>query len=251
MRWAYGITTVTTRKDQYFPRTLRSLAAAGFDKPRLFVDKASLAEGIAYEKQFGLRVTVRNGHIGTAGNWCLALAELYIEEPTAERYAIFQDDLIACRNLRQYLERAPYPEPGYLNLYTMQANEAAIRKPFEAVKGRWYEAAWLDPDRKIQPGEPNYGLQTGRGAVALVFNLQAVVTLLASKHLVERPQDSTSGKKRVDGGIVTAMNKAGFREYVHSPSLVQHKGDISSMGSRPHKRAETFPGEDYDALALL
>jgi hypothetical protein len=38
---------------------------------------------------------------------------------------------------------------------------------------------------------------------------------------------------------------------VHHPSLVQHTGDVSAMGNRPHQKASSFPGEEYDALTLL
>ena len=45
MKWAYGITTVPSRRENLFERTLQSLAVAGFDNPRLFVDGVDDAEG--------------------------------------------------------------------------------------------------------------------------------------------------------------------------------------------------------------
>ena len=37
-RWAYGVTTVPSRRDNLLPITLGSLRKAGFDKPRLARD---------------------------------------------------------------------------------------------------------------------------------------------------------------------------------------------------------------------
>jgi hypothetical protein len=55
------------------------------------------------------------------------------------------------------------------------------------------------------------------------------------------------------------MAEAGFTEYVHAPSLVQHTGEVSSMGNpwddtpgaKRYPFAQTFPGKDFDPLTLL
>ncbi len=227
MKWSYGITTVPQRLSDLLPRTLCSLAAAGFDKPRLFVDGAKDAEKY---RQFGLEVTTRFPTIHTAGNWILSLAELYIREPTAERFAIFQDDLITYRNLRQYLERCEYPEEGYWNLYTFPQNQKLVPKGVEG----WFISN-----------------QRGLGAIATVFSLDAVVRLLTHPHLVKRPQDAKRGKRSIDGGIVTAFRKAGWKEYVHNPSLVQHTGVLSSMSNKRHPLSSSFRGEEFDAMELI
>lgn len=233
MKWAYGVTTVPQRRGDLLPRTLASLKAGGFEEPRLFVDGAKDLE--SWEQEFKVPVTVRYPTIRTFGNWFLSLAELFIREPTAERFAVFQDDLICSRNIRQYMERCVYPQDGYNNLYNFPCNQNLA--PKNALGGTidgWYPSN-----------------QMGRGAVALVFSRQAVTTLLSQPHMIERPLDAHRGWRAVDGGIVTAFKKAGWREYVHSPSLVQHTGQISSMGNRPHKQATSFKGEQFDALELL
>lgn len=243
--WSYGLTTVPARRGDLLPRTLASLAAAGFDRPRLFVDGANHEMAGGYAAEFRLPVTAREPALRTAGNWWLALAELYVREPAADRYAVFQDDLVTVRNLRAYLDRLPYPEGGYLNCLSFLNNEQIVHgKP-----PGWYEASLLS-----RGGGPEYHgkrAQTGRGAVALVFSREAVQALLSSPDFVQRPVDVHMGWRRVDGGIVTAMNKQGWREMVHSPSLVQHTGDVSSMGNRRHPQAMTFPGEQHDALTWL
>lgn len=248
LKWAYGVTTVPERRQTLLPRTLNSLRLAGFEDPRLFIDGDY--SGLSWQREFGLEVTCRNPRIRTAGNWILSLYELYLREPTADRYAIFQDDLVSVQGLREYLEKLPYPdgeegrEKGYLNLYLFPSNESLAPKDNHGrVLTGWFRA------RNLNSGPNRF--QTGRGAVGLVFNREAVMVLLSSPHMVDRVQDLQRGWKAVDGGIVTAMNKAEWSEFVHYPSLLQHTGDLSSMGNKPHPKASSFPGEWTSALSLL
>lgn len=228
MLWSYGITTVPERLNELFPRTLKSLRSAGFDKPRIFVDGAENDE--AY-RRFDLAVTVRHPKIRTYGNWVLALGELYLREPDADRYAIFQDDFVTYHNLRQYLEQTPYPDKGYLNLYTFPKNQELAPLGYRG----FYIAN-----------------QRGLGAVALVFSRDAVQILLKHQHMIDRPTTLDERSfKAVDGAIVSSMNKAGWKEYVHTPSLVQHTGMRSTAGNAKHPIAKTFLGEEFDALDLL
>src|SRR5690348_4917848 len=106
-RWSYGVTTVLERRDNLLPRTLKSLAAGGFDKPRLFVDGCPAA---SYYDGFGLEVTIRNPRIRTHPHWVLSLLELFGRDPTADRFALFQDDLVCYKNLRDYLGGCRYPD---------------------------------------------------------------------------------------------------------------------------------------------
>ena len=228
MRWAYGITTVPERLNDLFPRTLLSLSKAGFDKPRLFVDGAKDAS--AYER-FGLEVTCRYPRIRLFGSWCLALGELYLRDSQSERYAIFQDDFVTGYNLREYLERTEYPQKGYLNLYTFPSNQR--------VADRNRQSGWFRSN------------QLGKGAVALVFDNLTVRTLLSSFHMIERVQDVHKGHRSIDGGVAQSMTKAGWTEYCHNPSLVQHTGELSSHGNKKQPLAPSFRGEEFNFLDLL
>lgn len=229
LRWEYGITTVLSRVESLFPRTLESLSNAGFDQPRIFVDGCTPQEAVTHYTQFGLPLTIRD-NVRTAGNWVLTLYELYIRNPSAERFAIFQDDFIAIRNLKRYLEVSKYPSQGYQNLYTFPSNQMIAPPNYTG----WYVAH-----------------QLGKGAVALVFSNEAVRLLLGHEYLVTRFQDRTRGHKAIDGGIIETMKRVGWKEYVHTHSLVQHQGDVSSMGNLAHPKATSFPGEEFNALELL
>ncbi len=191
--------------------------------------------------RFGLEVTTRWPTIRTFGNWVLGLGELFIREPDADRYAMFQDDLQTYKNLRQYLESCPYPEgrdpkvgKGYWNLYTFPVRQ---QKPPVSTDGKQVDGWFLSN-------------QLGRGAVALVFDREAVTTLLTHTHMILRPLNPDRGWRAIDGGIVSAMRKAGYREWVHHPSLVQHTGLKSTMGNKVHPTADSFRGEDYNAMEI-
>lgn len=219
LKWAYGVTTIPERRDDLLPRTLLSLREAGFPAPRLFVDGGTDSE--SWRDEFGLEVTCRYPKTRTHGNWLLGAHELFIREPDADRYVMFQDDLTASKGLRDYLERCHYPENGYWNLYTFPRNQKLCPDGYTG----WYRSN-----------------QKGLGAVGLVFDRKCLLALLSSEHMTERPLDPKRGWRAIDGGIVTALAKKGYVEFVHSPSLVQHTGDRSSMGNRPHERAPSFTG---------
>jgi hypothetical protein len=259
--WAVGVTTVPERRTSgLLLASLASLRAAGFDRPRLFVDglKAEFVPGWidAFD---GLEVTARWPRIRTVGNWLLSAWELLIRNPMAGRFAVFQDDIAACRNLRVYLDTVPWPERGYLNLHTHGPNELAVKgKP-----DGWHRG---------HPNNNDPTLQIGYGAAALCFTREGLSACLSSFHMLKKVSDvrpdhkgSTDGKPRtyadggprllgnvrIDGAIVTAMNLAGWSEFVHQPSLVEHTGHDSSMGARRYRAAATFRGEGFDALELL
>ncbi len=236
--WAYGITTVPKRKDDLLPRTLESLRRAGFDQPRLFVDGSDGQEF----KHFGLPITAHYPPLLTAGKWFQSLGELFIRNPSCTHFAMFQDDFVTYRNLRGYLDRCRYPNQGYMNLFTFPDNQRRI--PLE--NGDQQPVGWHKSN------------QRGLGAVALVFDRDAVVALLQSKDLIERPLAGDRGWTKIDGGIVTCLSRFKIEEYIHNPTLVQHTGLETSLNvyipnKAPikHPLSESFLGEDFDAMELL
>lgn len=227
MNWAYGVTTVSERFNDLLPRTLDSLEKSIFNKPHIFID------GGNNRMPDGLDETAHRKRVRCAGNWVLSLYELYILNPKADRYAIFQDDCVAYKNLKLYLEQCTLEEKTYWNLYTFHSNLVHINKHNNGKKG------WSPSN------------QLGRGAVGLVFTNTGVRDLLSSRYIVERFQDDNRGYKAIDGGIVTALKELGYTELVHNPSLLQHTGSRSTTGNNPHQPSPCWYGEDFDALDLL
>jgi hypothetical protein len=205
LKWSYGVTTVPERRETYLPLTLDSLANAGFDKPRLFVDDSEPLLGIL-------------------GTWTLAAMELYLREPKADRYAIFQDDIVMCTGTRNYLNGCHYMDGAYYNLFTYAENE-----PF--IEGK--DTGW------------HLSNQRGRGALALVFDRDVLTTLFIQDQFILRSCHAHKGKRSVDGAISDGMRGAKYKEYIHNPSLVQHIGDISTKG-RTYPEAKTFPGQSFN-----
>lgn len=237
--WAYGVTCVPARFDRLLPRTLESLAAAGWDRPRLFVDGTGADPGWQ-PGRVGCRDgwTVRDPALGAFGNWVLALWELWVRAPRADLFALFQDDLVCVRNLRAYVEREAVKPSGmrFFNLYT-------------AAPGR------QDPPPRSLPGGAGWyhGNDMVRGALALVLPAAAVRAVLADPGVVARPLDAQKGTRNIDGAVSEALRPRGWREWVHAPSPVQHTGgDCSTLApAKHHKPAADFPGEAWDALAWL
>ena len=231
LSWAYGVTTVPSRYTMLLPSTLRSLHDGGFDKPWLFAD----GEDRGLAAQTGLKVIARGaGGVGAFTNWYLALKELVSEHPQADRYAIFQDDVLTYYSLREYLESCPYPQKGYLNLMTLRPNRQQP-PPAEDYIG-WYLSN-----------------QMGRSACGLVFDQDAAQTILASPVPEAHRQNPTDGHRRIDGVVSDILCGSGFQEWIHSPSLLLHTGLQSSL--KPPKthqlQAYNFKGPSFDAMIFL
>lgn len=227
IKWAYGVTTVPSRRNTNLPISLRSLVNAGFPNPHLFIDGDD--DGKSWREQFGLTVTARGVRTRAYGNWITALWELYTRNPTATRFAMFQDDIIAAKGIRPFLDASSVPEDGYLNLFVHKRNYIVTG----GVKG------WRKTD------------QRGRGALGLVFSRPVVQRLLSSQHLIDRVMDPKRGHRSIDGGISDAMVKLKFTEWVFNPSLLMHTGDTSAIGNREHPQTPNFIGEGSAPLDLL
>jgi len=224
MRWAVGLTTVPGRAATTLPRTLRSLAWAGFPSPHLFIDKCREEDW----RGPGNRRTFHEDWIGIFGNWWLGAWELFIRNPKSDRYVMCQDDVVFCRNVCRYLEMSPYPESGYQNLILYPDNA------IYANEGEWSRV----------------GGRRGLGAQCLVFSHDAFFKLLTSEYLGSKPtwQNRHDG---IDGAISDAMLHAGWFECVHSPSLVCHIPGESAAKNRMQPETANFPGVEFDAMSLL
>lgn len=225
--WAYGVTTVPERLNTTLPKTLYSLKQAGFTSPHLFIDgRASLEE---YSK-FNLPITLRTARLRVVGTWITALWELYIRYPNSRFYAIFQDDIVLSRNARGFIEKVFPSTKAYLNLYNVPENES--KRPQGIIYGSY-------------PSN-----QRGRGALGLVFTLEAVHGLLHSNHLLHKPKDLERGWKNIDGAVLESMKNLGFQEYVTWPSVIQHTGHRSTIGTPTRELPVSFRGEEFDLLSL-
>jgi hypothetical protein len=225
MKWACGMISVPQRL-HLAELTAASIRKAGFQLDLVRVDQ----------------------HQDAFANFFLTLHEVYLREPKVDAYAMFEDDIVICRGVREYIEKSNAFAPRrYLNLFAFRRNEGHERG--------WTEGALCGAK---PPADPT--LQAGEGALALVWSNEGIRVLLSSRPMHDHSHHLFLSKCCQDGAVVNAMNLAGYREYVHTPSLVQHTGDetcIPKSGKPPDWRwgeyglAKSFPGEDFDALSLL
>jgi len=226
--WAYGVTSCTERiRNTTLVRTLASLYQAGFTHPELFLDLTEDTDGWEDEYQ----VTRHQPPLGAFGNWMSALWGLWVRNPDAQWYAIFQDDVQCVANLRDYLEMSHCPDDGYMNLYTAPSNQTMFT---ENQHYCWKQTRQLGGTTTQQ---------TGRGALGLVFPRKVVPSLLGHPLLTNKPATVRHPTKNIDGIVVTAMNDLGYREYVHNPSLIQHTGTESTIGRKKHPISLSFREE--------
>lgn len=214
-QWAMGITTVPQRGEGgLYTRTLWNLTDSGFGSVDTFIDD--------------------NPGVNQFYNYVRGLWWLYCSNPNVDRYIMFEDDIVLCKNVREYLEHTNVElTRGYWNLYCAPENYDTLNYR-GSMPGSWYRSD-----------------QRGRGALALMFSNEGLRTLLSSKILVNHPRDAHNGRFCVDRIICEAMNKEGWKELVHNPSLVQHVGEHSTIKDKPFLQSPNFPGEDFDAMTLL
>lgn len=228
MKWSYGITTVPTRIVKgTFRLSIDSLRAAGFDKPRIFVDGDTNQGWL--NGQYRLEYTIHEPPFKAYANWLLAILELYLREPRADRYVVFQDDIMVVKNLRQFLDASEYPKKGYWNLITYPCN--IDRSPSKDYRG-WYKSD-----------------QMGRGGQGLVFTREALAVLFSHKLILDHPHEH-NGPRSIDGAVSRIFRDRGWVEYVHAPGLLGHREGPSIIGVRTQPEIP-FIGEDFDALSLI
>lgn len=236
--WSYGVTVVPERA-QILKATLQSLSNAGFTEPIIFVDDSLENSKSLWYLADSYQIVYRGKRRKTYSHWVLSLFELFSANKDAARFALFQDDFVTYKNLKSYLDALPYPEDGYWNLYTGVPNKKGF--------------ATTNEDLAKQAESPGFILsnQKGHGALGLVFDSRMLTTIFKSEILITRMWDPTLADGNVDGFVVETMRRAGFKEYIHSPSLLKHTGVISSMGNPTHPETSLFLGEEFNALSFL
>jgi hypothetical protein len=204
-RWALGVTTAP-RLAPTLGECLASLASAGWDRPRLFVDGAATVPS-AFA---GLPRTDRNPQLGAWPSYYLALAELLMREPQADAYLIVQDDALFAADLevRAYLERVLWPgkTPWTVSLF--------CPRPYTQEQPGWYpfRGVWV------------------WGAQAFVFSREAAQTFLADLEVVRHRWTRVRHPLAdIDWRIGQWAAQRRRPIYYPTPSLVQHVGEVSSL----------------------
>lgn len=203
--WAVGLTTAPRSIPTLSP-CISSLRDAGWAHPRLFVEP-----GTDVPPEFSeLPKSLRDETLGAFPNWYLGVTELFLRQPRAEAFLICQDDILLSRGLRRYLEHRLWPSEtvGVVSLYRPSCYPEGDAGTFTDENRGW--SSW--------------------GALAYVFSNPGVRQLLADPILLNhRHHGPGGGLRNIDSIVGAWCERQQLPYYVHTPSLVQHIGDTSTI----------------------
>lgn len=203
--WAVGVTTAP-RSVATLAQSLTSLAAAGWDTPRLFAEPGTIIPP-AFEH---LPITLRDQTLGAFPNWYLGLAELVMRAPAADAYLMCQDDVLFADGLRHYLEQADWQslDAGVISVYCPS-----------------HYATDSDPGFHVE----NRGWQSW-GALAYLLPAASARALIGDRRVIEhRLGGPADGLRNIDSVVGRWCKSVGKNYVVHAPSLAQHIGDTSTI----------------------
>ncbi|HAV64321.1 MAG TPA: hypothetical protein DCY13_18385 [Verrucomicrobiales bacterium] len=229
--WSVGVLTAPRRQPTLY-RSLKSLAAAGWDEVRVFAEPGVVIPDSVPDRL----ITRRSERIQAWPNFLLALTELHLRQPHADAYLLCEDDVVYCRGLRAYLEQTLWPANrlGVVSLFT---------------------SGYQDPQHGQGFFPTRHGLASW-GAQAYLFPNASARALLRHADVVNhRSRGPKQGRADQDAVVGYWCQKADLDYYMHSPSLAQHIGETSSLWETAElsglRLATSFPGEEADIGGIM
>lgn len=228
MSVAVGIITAP-RQDRLLPMTIASLRTSGFTPAvHVFAEPNTFLYSSRFPPWWRVHQSV--SILGPVRNWLHAALTMLRDPAEATHILLCEDDFICCdaagKCLDFGLRTLPTDDFGYCSLYTPH---------FNAISGSLDRAGW----QEIRLGRYTWG------AVALCFSRESLYRLLftpfpnTGKTFYELASGQTD---RLDYLVSDACLHLGLKMYAHVPSLVDHTGDVSTLGHRDEmgKRAYGF-----------
>ena len=210
--WAVGVTTAPRRRPT-LATTLGSLAAAGWERPHLFVD----GDPELPPEAGTLPRTHRQPAVGAWPNYLLALTELMHRHPAADAFLLVQDDaLLPNAPVRAYLD-------GMLG--DGSAGDRFADR-FEAVS-----LYCAHDEQAADDGWAPLDQRWTLGAVAIAYSRAAARDFIASPELIARGLGGDQGGQRagIDTAIGHWLAARGGAMLRPTPSLVEHIGETSTI----------------------
>lgn len=222
--WAVGITTAP-RKRTTLTRCLQSLAAAGWDCPRIFAEPGTqLPPNLS-----NYSLTQRDETLGAFPNWYLGLCELIMRQPEADAYFMCQDDVVFSIGLRGYWNERLWPSErvGVVSAYC--------------------------PEHWAQEKKPGFYIEThgwdSWGALAYVFpNISAYRFISDPEVIGHRRFGVASGLRNIDGVVGHWCQRQGLPYFVHVPSLACHIGRTSTLWPRASNHGRRQAGSFWEEI---
>ena len=212
----FAVAVTTCRRPEgvsYLGQALRSIRDAGFEVWTVVVDGPELVPRPAPND---LAAAVEPCDFQMGPKLCFKRALSSLLEEAVQWLIVFQDDVQVARGLRGWLEGPDnLPDDGVCSLYcseTLGANDAG----YDA----WWRLNLTPTDERPQPW---YG---SLGACALMLR-----PAVAEMFLEEDPQMGRTD--RIGAALGEFCYKQGIPFWVHSPSLVEHVGEVSVNGKMP------------------
>lgn len=208
LRWQAAVLTAPRPRPE-IANTLESLHRAGFDRLYLFAEPGSWVppnDNVA-------RLVRHRQRLGNFANFYYALTQLYRDDPSADCFAVFQDDIRVARGAKSWCDQQFWPlETGLVSLFTPRVHCDTRR-------------GW----RSLYPGY--YRVYGGQ---ALVFRGDVLQRFLADPQVLQVLQ---GGDHWDDCTVAGWAVRHQIGMAYHSPSLVQHVGHTSSLfRSGPDRR---------------
>jgi hypothetical protein len=203
--WSVGVTTAP-RRHPTLEWTLDSLARAGWDRARLFVDGPATIPS----RYAGWPLTIREPQVGAWPNFYLGLIELLMRDPQADAYLMIQDDVqfFERSNLRAYLEKFLWPgdPPCPVSLFCSGLDAKRAHG--------WYANPWA----------------WFLGAQAFVFSRRQAQQLVSDPDvLAHRWGPAGDGLALIDTIVGAWAYRRGTPIHYPTPSLCRHIGHASTL----------------------
>lgn len=198
--WAAAMLTAP-RSAPKIETAIGSLRTAGFTSLKIFAEpNAWLPESI--DRALITRRSIRHGNFL---NFYACLSTMLEQQPDADAYAVFQDDIHAAAGMRQWCEAQLWPMGnGVVSLFTPKIHSQELQ-------------GW----RIVAPG-----VQRVCGAQALVFRGDWLRMFLSDPHVLHELQLRNFGDDAILG---CWLGRNGLGIAYYTPSPVQHLGTVSSI----------------------
>lgn len=235
-QWAVGVTTAP-RPVATVSRTVESLKQSGFH-PIVFAEPRS-------DVNLDCLVIERQHRLGCWRNYVQTIKDLLQLRPQAEAIAIFQDDIVVCRDLRDFLEHDLWPsaQTGVVSLYSAEEYEAG-------------ESVGIDRRGKMI-----------LGLCAAIYPRHIAEKLVSDEyskdwrgcHAQQGYVDDPVKKKAADTWVAESLKKMNKKVYHYRPSLAQHVAETSAIGhggnaqirqrsGKLYRKSKYFVGEDVSVF---
>lgn len=237
-KWAVGVVTAP-RAESCIEKTLPSLRNGGWDDFVVYAEPGSV---VPHDK-----VVMRPEVYGDWANWYCGLSELVQTHPQADYVLMLEDDVVMCKNVRQYLD-------------------VSIPKLDDFAALSFYTPAFYNKFSTESMFNKEYEGSRTLGTLTVIMKMATALDFIGDPEISKRrflskdstmaAQDWSNTAKDIFLGLWA--KRKGLPIYYHSPSLAQHIGQKTTLlvtyalyDGDLQRYALTFMGEQYDALKLL